>query len=116
MVTKFAGPFSDTCRCSISPRSRLRLRPAWRAAFTMTLIRAECSMMLRRCLDGDGALPLPWERVGVFGFGEVQAPSPGAEPVPGRRERRSGYADPRVKPEGRPSPRRGEVRPGLGAL
>src|SRR3954470_15427908 len=45
LVTKFAGPFSDTCRCSISPRSRLRLRPARRAAFTMTLIRAEYSMM-----------------------------------------------------------------------
>src|SRR5215475_9074048 len=42
--TKLAGPFSDTCRCSISPRSRLRLRPARRAALTMTLMRAECSM------------------------------------------------------------------------
>src|SRR5438270_7320491 len=45
MVTKFAGPFSDTWRFSISPRSRLRLRPARRAALTMTLIRAECSMI-----------------------------------------------------------------------
>src|SRR5207302_6871816 len=44
MVTKFAGPFSDTWRCSISPRSRLRLRPARRAALTMTLMRAECSI------------------------------------------------------------------------
>ena len=25
-MTKLAGPFSDTCRCSISPRSRLRLQ------------------------------------------------------------------------------------------
>src|SRR6059058_6663363 len=45
MVTKLAGPFSDTCRFSISPRSRLRLRPARRAALTMTLITAECSMI-----------------------------------------------------------------------
>src|SRR5260370_18088370 len=45
MVTKLAGPFSETCRFSISPRSRLRLRPARRAALTMTLIMAECSMI-----------------------------------------------------------------------
>src|SRR4030081_2798576 len=45
MVTKLAGPFSDTCRFSTSPRSRLRLRPARRAALTMTLMRAECSMI-----------------------------------------------------------------------
>src|SRR5258707_12740497 len=45
MVTKLAGPFSDTWRFSTSPRSRLRLRPARRAALTMTLIRAECSMI-----------------------------------------------------------------------
>src|SRR5258708_17527286 len=45
MVTKLAGPFSETCRFSISPRSRLRLRPARRAALTMTLIVAECSMI-----------------------------------------------------------------------
>src|SRR5258707_13280567 len=44
MVTKLAGPFSNTCRFSISPRSRLRLRPARRAALTMTLMRAEDSM------------------------------------------------------------------------
>src|ERR1700709_2853852 len=48
MVTKLAGPFSDTCRFSTSPRSRLRLRPARRAALTMTLIRAECSMISAR--------------------------------------------------------------------
>src|SRR5216684_7003503 len=45
MVTKLAGPFSDTWRFSTSPRSRLRLRPARRAALTITLIRAECSMI-----------------------------------------------------------------------
>src|ERR1700732_41988 len=45
MVTKLAGPFIDTWRFSTSPRSRLRLRPARRAALTMTLMRAECSMI-----------------------------------------------------------------------
>jgi hypothetical protein len=43
-LTKLAGPFIDTCRFSISPRSRLRLRPARRAAFTMTFMRAEWIM------------------------------------------------------------------------
>src|SRR5665213_698676 len=44
-LTKLAGPFSDTCRFSISPRSRLRLRPARRAALIITFIRADCSMI-----------------------------------------------------------------------
>src|SRR4051795_3596777 len=81
MVTKLAGPFKDTCRFSISPRSRLRLRPARRAALTITLIRAECSMIsaqddlsIRSGRDGDrvgdrrgasapvGALRLSWRQ------------------------------------------------------
>ena len=40
-VTKFAGPFSETCSFSTSPKSRLRLRAALRAAAVMTFIRAE---------------------------------------------------------------------------
>src|SRR6266478_1756219 len=75
MVTKLAGPFSDTCRFSTSPRSRLRLRPARRAALTMTLMRAECSMIsawrLRYEEDdgpikglGLGALRLRWRQGG----------------------------------------------------
>ena len=39
--TKFAGPFSETCRFSTSPKSRLRLRPALRAAAIITLSRAD---------------------------------------------------------------------------
>src|SRR6266480_4102716 len=62
MVTKLAGPFSDTCRFSISPRSRLRLRPARRAALTMTLIIAECSMI---SAQGD---PKRQVRTGMDGF------------------------------------------------
>ncbi len=43
-VTKLRGPLSDTCKCSTSPRSRLRLRPARCAALIMTLRTAECCM------------------------------------------------------------------------
>ena len=40
-VTKLRGPLSETCNCSTSPRSRLRLRPARCAALIMTLMTAE---------------------------------------------------------------------------
>ena len=43
-VTKLAGPLSDTCRFSTSPKSRLSVRAALRAALIMTLRRAERSM------------------------------------------------------------------------
>src|SRR5260221_6280162 len=39
--TKSPGPFSDTCRFSISPRSRFNPRPALRAVAVITFIRAE---------------------------------------------------------------------------
>src|SRR5256714_14178612 len=39
--TKFAGPFSETCRFATSPKSRFRLRPALRAAAIITLSRAD---------------------------------------------------------------------------
>src|SRR5262249_23104108 len=46
-VTKLAGPLSDVCRCSISPKSRLSVRLALRAALIITLRRAERSMVDR---------------------------------------------------------------------
>src|ERR1700722_14302007 len=75
MVTKLAGPFSDTWRCSISPRSRLRLRPARRAALSMTLIRAECSMI---SAQGDLGVRsgLVGFRGGSFGCGRAQNRAP----------------------------------------
>src|ERR1700692_3696373 len=72
MVTKLAGPFSETWRFSISPRSRLRLRPARRAALTMTLIRAECSMISQRWFGAKGARPLPWQRRGKTAVGALR--------------------------------------------
>src|ERR1700704_7180064 len=97
MVTKLAGPFSDTWRFSTSPRSRLRLRPARRAALTMTLIRAECSMISAQDdlsvrsglgLEGFcpvGALRLRWRQGGssvaepnargLLGLGAIFRPS-----------------------------------------
>src|ERR1700745_3644872 len=44
-VTKLAGPFSEACRCSTSPKSRLSVRLALRAALIITLRRAERSMV-----------------------------------------------------------------------
>ena len=41
-VTKLAGPLSETCRFSTSPKSRLSARAALRAAAIITLRRAEC--------------------------------------------------------------------------
>src|SRR5262249_18196277 len=46
-VTKLAGPFSEACRCSTSPKSRLSVRLALRAALIITLRRAERSMVGR---------------------------------------------------------------------
>src|SRR4029077_13927013 len=62
--TKFRGPFTDTCRCSTSPRSRLRLRPARCAALIMTLRTAEWSM---------GACRKPWSgQVKLASFGRLR--------------------------------------------
>src|SRR3546814_18610632 len=36
--TKSAGPFCETCKCSISPKSRRSLVPALRAARSMTVM------------------------------------------------------------------------------
>src|SRR5262249_21272644 len=49
MVTKLAGPLTDTCRCSISPKSRLSMRPALCAALIITLRSAERSMAAVVC-------------------------------------------------------------------
>src|SRR5450631_3106464 len=79
MVTKLAGPFSDTCRFSTSPRSRLRLRPARRAALTMTLIRAECSMISaqddpkRQVRTGIGGLVESFERGRTQGHPRIKS-------------------------------------------
>src|SRR5437899_767928 len=40
-LREFAGPLSETCSFSTSPKSRLSARPALRAAAVMTLIRAD---------------------------------------------------------------------------
>ena len=40
-----AGPFTDTCSCSTSPKSRASPRPALRAAAIITFIRAEAGML-----------------------------------------------------------------------
>src|SRR5215469_17493854 len=59
-VTKLRGPLSETWSCSTSPRSRLRLRPARRAALIMTLRTAECSMAAcRKAWSGDVKLCPP---------------------------------------------------------
>src|SRR5262250_3051399 len=83
-VTKLRGPLSETWSCSTSPRSRLRLRPARRAALIMTLRTAECSMAVcRKAWSGDVKLcppPIPL------------AQPPGAERQGDDRDRDAGGA------------------------
>src|ERR1700747_2386413 len=68
-VTKFRGPFTETWRCSTSPRSRLRLRPARCAALIMTLRTAEWSMAAcRKTWSGHVKL------AGFSGFAPRSAP------------------------------------------
>src|SRR5215472_12467346 len=100
-VTKLRGPLSDTCRCSTSPRSRLRLRPARRAALIMTFSTAECSMAASVALPkarrkggaGHSASPVRGRRA---------APSAGGGEVLGTRSRVGSHV---------PTPRRFATRP-----
>src|SRR4051794_33789450 len=55
-VTKLPGPFTDTCSCSISPKSRASPRPALRAAAIITFMKGRSGHLPLRLayLSGDG--------------------------------------------------------------
>src|SRR5262245_52924412 len=81
LEAKLAGPFTDTCSCSTSPKSRVSPLPALRAAAIITVIKAEAGM--RESFDDEKL---------VGGEPRSGRPSPGRTGWQAAGVRRGGWA------------------------